>query len=66
MKNPDLLEATASEPLSLEEEIEMQQSWRDDPKKCTFIVHATEACSLDDDGSNSSEDFSVRDNLEGA
>jgi RimJ/RimL family protein N-acetyltransferase len=65
MKDPDLLEATASEPLSLEEEIEMQQSWRDDPKKCTFIVHATEAFPLDDDGSNSSEYFSVRDNLGG-
>jgi RimJ/RimL family protein N-acetyltransferase len=69
MKDPALLEATASEPLSLEEEIEMQQSWRDDPKKCTFIiVHATttEACPLDDDdGSNSSEYFSVQDNLGG-
>jgi Acetyltransferase (GNAT) domain len=42
MKDPSLLEATGSEPLSLEEEVEMQQSWRDDPKKCTFIVHATQ------------------------
>ena len=33
---------TASEPLTMEEEIEMQQSWRDDENKCTFIVLATE------------------------
>lgn len=61
MKDPDLLEATDSEPLSFEEEVEMQQSWRDDPKKCTFIVHATEACMLDE----STTTFSVRDQLGG-
>ncbi|KAK9820273.1 hypothetical protein WJX72_008468 [[Myrmecia] bisecta] len=38
MQDPDLLEATASERLSLQEEYEMQQSWADDPKKCTFII----------------------------
>lgn len=46
MKDPSLLEATGSEPLSFEEELEMQQSWRDDPNKCTFIVHATKACTI--------------------
>ena len=39
MQSPFLLEATASEPLSLQEEYAMQRQWRDDPKKCTFIVH---------------------------
>jgi RimJ/RimL family protein N-acetyltransferase len=33
MQDPDLLEATASEPLSMEEEIKMQCEWRDDEKK---------------------------------
>uniref|UniRef100_M4B270 Uncharacterized protein n=1 Tax=Hyaloperonospora arabidopsidis (strain Emoy2) TaxID=559515 RepID=M4B270_HYAAE len=40
MKDPWLQEMTASEPLSLEEEFEMQKSWKEDAKKCTFIVLA--------------------------
>ncbi|ETI45731.1 hypothetical protein, variant 5 [Phytophthora nicotianae CJ01A1] len=40
MKDPWLQEMTASEPLSIEEEFEMQKSWRDDAEKCTFIVLA--------------------------
>jgi RimJ/RimL family protein N-acetyltransferase len=38
MCDPLLLQATASEPLSLHEEYEMQETWRADPRKCTFIV----------------------------
>mmetsp|Transcript_6513 Transcript_6513/g.9081 ORF Transcript_6513/g.9081 Transcript_6513/m.9081 type:complete len:209 (-) Transcript_6513:2877-3503(-) len=38
MSDPDLLVLTASEPLALKEEYEMQISWHIDPKKCTFIL----------------------------
>jgi RimJ/RimL family protein N-acetyltransferase len=38
MKDPFLLETTASEPLSLDEEYTMQATWHNDPKKVTFIV----------------------------
>lgn len=38
MKDPFLLQTTASEPLSLEEEYDMQKSWCNDSNKCTFIV----------------------------
>ncbi|CAN0187903.1 unnamed protein product [Scytosiphon promiscuus] len=40
MQDPWIREMTASEPLSLEEEYDMQLSWKEDPKKCTFIVLA--------------------------
>ncbi|KAJ6080072.1 hypothetical protein N7467_009825 [Penicillium canescens] len=38
MKDPEIQEATASEPLTLEEEYNMQLSWRTDADKLTFIV----------------------------
>jgi len=59
MKDPKLLEATGSEPLSMEEEIAMQHSWRDDPHKCTFIVLSREDCDLNDDHEEDS-DFVTR------
>jgi hypothetical protein len=34
----EIQEATASEPLTLDEEHAMQQSWRKDPDKLTFII----------------------------
>jgi len=38
MNDPGLREQTASERLSLQEEYDMQRSWREDADKCTFIV----------------------------
>ena len=42
MQDPSLLEATASEPLTIDEEIAMQREWKEDEGKCTFIILARE------------------------
>ncbi|KAF9289986.1 N-acetyltransferase 9 [Mortierella alpina] len=47
MQSPELLEMTASEPLTLEEEYEMQESWRVDENKCTFIILAKTSSELE-------------------
>ena len=44
MKDPYLLEMTASEPLTLDEEIQMQHSWMKDDDKCTFIILCKALC----------------------
>ncbi|GMH10997.1 hypothetical protein Nepgr_012838 [Nepenthes gracilis] len=38
MQDPTLLQATGSEPLTLDQEYDMQLSWIQDPNKRTFIV----------------------------
>ena len=48
MLDPYLLEMTGSEPLSLPEEVAMQQAWREDDEKCTFIVLAKDQCDFGD------------------
>lgn len=40
MQDPTLLDATASNPLTMDEEIIMQGTWKDDDTKCTFIILA--------------------------
>ena len=47
MQDPQLLEMTCSEPLTLSEEIEMQKTWMEDEDKCTFIVLVRNMCSID-------------------
>ncbi|KAL5709629.1 GCN5-related N-acetyltransferase 9 [Ranunculus cassubicifolius] len=38
MQDPELLQATGSEPLTLDQEYQMHKSWNQDPNKYTFIV----------------------------
>jgi len=64
MQQPYLLEATASEPLSMEQEYEMQESWRHDRNKCTFIVLekslVVELSSTPENGEDSSSSSHLR------
>ncbi|KAL4878444.1 GNAT domain-containing protein [Aspergillus karnatakaensis] len=48
MKDEEIQEATASEPLSIEEEYAMQQSWRNDADKLTFIICLPLSTTLND------------------
>lgn len=43
MKDAEIQAATASEPLTIDEEYDMQRSWRQDGDKLTFIVGVTNA-----------------------
>ena len=40
MKSPELQVLTASEPITLDQEFEMQHEWCRDPLKCTFIIQS--------------------------
>ncbi len=68
MQDPTLLDATASEPLTMDEEIMMQGTWRDDETKCTFIILARDlvlpASSSADDAATVADD-DVRDTVGG-
>jgi RimJ/RimL family protein N-acetyltransferase len=51
MQDTTLCELTASEPLTLDQEIQMQTEWREDANKCTFIILARDLLADDDDDS---------------
>ena len=42
MQNEEMQELTASLPLTIEEEYQMQQTWLNDQDKCTFIILSRE------------------------
>lgn len=39
MSNPELLKLTASEPLNLDQEYEMQETWRNDEDSMFYIIN---------------------------
>ena len=55
MQDDELLEQTGSEMLTLEEEIENQKSWLNDPHKTTFIIFQNLANCPGADNSNTNE-----------
>ena len=44
---PLLLELTLSEPLTLDEEVRMQEEWHRDERKCTLVILARDLILLD-------------------
>lgn len=42
MQNEEIQQLTASLPLTLDEEYQMQQTWLNDQDKCTFIILSRE------------------------
>jgi RimJ/RimL family protein N-acetyltransferase len=55
MKDAKLLELTSSEPLTYEEEANMQIEWRDDENKCTFVILARDLLVLNRDGDDDAD-----------
>mmetsp|Transcript_61476 Transcript_61476/g.71837 ORF Transcript_61476/g.71837 Transcript_61476/m.71837 type:complete len:254 (+) Transcript_61476:313-1074(+) len=48
MQDQEILDQTGSEPLSLQQEIDMQLEWYNDEMKCTFIVLSRDLCNFGD------------------
>ncbi|KAL2632703.1 hypothetical protein R1flu_004182 [Riccia fluitans] len=55
MQDTQLLEDTASEPLSLKEQYELQESWNSDPYKCMFIILEKERMKVPEEESSNVE-----------
>ncbi|KAG8158984.1 hypothetical protein KVR01_011427 [Diaporthe batatas] len=65
MKSPEIQEATASEPLTIEEEYENQQSWRESHDKLTFILCKPAAISDEPDAAVQAGDVDSPDKMIG-